>query len=49
MRAIIKSHRGILLLACAVLLAVAILANLSGARFAEGEAQKLAELFLETD
>lgn len=30
-------------------IAVAILANLSGARFAEGEAQKLAELFLETD
>ncbi|HET9228837.1 MAG TPA: serine hydrolase domain-containing protein [Thermoanaerobaculia bacterium] len=29
--------------------AVAILANLSGARFAEGEAQKLAELFLEND
>ena len=30
-------------------IAVAILANLSGARYAEGEAQKLAELFLETD
>lgn len=30
-------------------IAVAILANLSGARFAEGEAQMLAELFLETD
>ena len=31
------------------MIAVAILANLSGARFAEGEAQKLAELFLEND
>lgn len=45
----IEGGRAFLLLYPDEKIAVAILANLSGARFAEGEAQKLAELFLETD
>lgn len=45
----IDGGRAFLLLYPNEKIAVAILANLSGARFAEGEAQKLAELFLETD
>jgi serine beta-lactamase-like protein LACTB len=45
----IDGGRAFLLLYPDEKIAVAILANLSGARYAEGEAQKLAELFLETD
>ncbi|HEX5718650.1 MAG TPA: serine hydrolase domain-containing protein [Thermoanaerobaculia bacterium] len=45
----IDGGRAFLLLYPDQKIAVAILANLSGARYAEGEAQKLAELFLETD
>lgn len=45
----IDGGRAFLLLYPDEKIAVAILANLSGARFAEAEAQKLAELFLETD
>ena len=45
----IEGGRAFLLIYPDEKIAVAILANLSGARFAEGEAQKLAELFLETD
>ena len=45
----IEGGRAFLLLYPDEKIAVAILANLSGARFAEGEAQTLAELFLETD
>ena len=45
----IEGGRAFILLYPEENIAVAIVANLSGARFAEAEAQKLAELFMETD